>query len=155
MKRIPILALLSLVIFYSCTPAAPTREDIIGVWVSDDGAEFLFNGDSTFTVTNIPESIINIYGINKNILLGSGIWRIKYAKSMNLWQIELSITKIDGLIGGWGEYLFVDKNPFAHSRLLSFFDDEFVEKNFYVSSNWLLSFFDEKNGKYFFKKVAQ
>ena len=51
--------------------------------------------------------------------------------------------------------MFIEKNPFANSRILSLFDKDFVEKNFYVSSNWLLSFFDEKNGDYIFKKVAQ
>ena len=148
MKRILVLTLLSLVILYSCTPAAPTREDIIGVWVSDDGAKIQFNSDSTFTLTNIPDSIMISYHIDKILLSSSGLWSLEYSEINHRREIHLYIRDFVG-------QMFVDKNPFANSRILSFFDKDFVEKNFYVSSNWLLSFFDEKNGKYFFKKVAQ
>ena len=148
MKRILVLTLLSLVILYSCTPAAPTREDIIGEWVSDDGAKIQFNSDSTFRITNIPDSIMISYHIDKILLSGLGLWSIESSKTNHMWQIELSIQHFAG-------EMFVEKNLFANSRILSFLDKDFVEKNFYVSSKWLLSFFDEKNGDYIFKKVTQ
>lgn len=157
MKRIPFLALLSLVIFYACTPAAPKREEIIGVWVSDDGAEFQFNDDSTFTVTNIPESIFVGNCESKKLNSYNGTWSIRYWEPT--WRIDLTMP-IDfpkGSNGFWGAQIDVEKNLFAHSRILSFFDDEFVEKNFYVSSNWLLYFMDFCDNEYLyvFKKVAQ
>lgn len=148
MKPIAILTLLFSILFCSCSSTPPEREDIIGVWVSDDGAKIQFNCDSSFRITNIPESIMISYHIDKILLSGFGLWSIEYSKTNHLWQIELSIQDYVG-------QMFIEKNPFANSRILSFFDKDYVEKNFYVSSNWLLSFFDQENGDYIFKKEIQ
>ena len=148
MKRITILTLLFSILFCSCSSTPTERKDIIGVWVSDDGAKIQFNSDSTFTLTNIPDSIMISYHIDKILLSSSGLWSLEYSEINHRREIHLYIRDFVG-------QMFVDKNPFANSRILSFFDKDFVEKNFYVSSNWLLSFFDEKNGKYFFKKESQ
>ncbi len=180
MKQIAILTLF-IIMFCSCNPnnakknimeigekleqkyrqsIKPQREDIIGRWVSDDGAEFQFNDDSTFTITNIPESTFWGNCESKKLFSYNGTWSLEYSKSLYRWKIELTMSSEyffpKGSNGFCGNEIDVEKNLFANSRILSFFDEEFVEKNFFVSSNWLLiimDFCDDEN-LYVFKRIS-
>lgn len=161
MKRIAILTLLFPILFCSCSRSTskrfimkikekteekytqvfePKREDIIGVWVSDDGAEFQFNSDSTFTVTNIPESIF--LGNCKSTKLFSyyGTWDIYYKETTYTWKVDLTMST---------KYYFPDGNGFWGAGIE-------IERKFWGSSKWGLYLIDfcEYEDKYEFKPAT-
>lgn len=132
MMRISILALFSLVLFSSCS--SPKKEDIIGVWLSNDSSKFQFNNDSTFNVANMPKSILFGHYTNKSLFSGSGFWDIQCLE--NIWKIELIFPKSDELPGGFACYLNIEK------------------KFHFGRSTWSLFFYGENfDYKYEFKPV--
>lgn len=121
MKHISILTLFSLVLFCSCS--SPKKEDIIGVWSSNDSSRFQFNNDSTFIVANMPESILFGHYTSKNLFSGTGVWDIQYLE--NIWKIELIFPKSDELPGGFACYLNIEKKfHFSGSTWSLFFYGE-------------------------------
>ncbi len=43
---------------FGCSNSQPSTEDVIGVWVSEDGAEFQFRQDGTFSGKYLPGEIV-------------------------------------------------------------------------------------------------
>lgn len=121
MKQFSILTIISLVLFCSCS--SPKKEDIIGVWLSNDSSRIQFNNDSTFIVTGMPESILFGHYASKKLFSGSGVWDIQYLE--NTWKIELIFPKSDDLPGGFACYLNIEKKfHFSRSTWSLFFYGE-------------------------------
>lgn len=121
MKRISILILFSIVLLFSCN--SPKKENIIGIWLSNNSSQFQFNNDSTFTVTDMPESILFGHYSSRKVFSGSGIWNIQYFE--NTWKIELIFPKSDNLPSGFACYLNIEKKfHFSGSTWSLFFYDE-------------------------------
>ncbi|MFZ6010330.1 MAG: hypothetical protein ACOYXT_08265 [Bacteroidota bacterium] len=88
----------SLLIFFiqACTSGSskgPTQEDIIGTWVSADGATLEFKADGSFIGKNLPSKIVNDPGGNN--FDTSGKWSIdasRKAWDQQPWHVSLSFT---------------------------------------------------------------
>jgi hypothetical protein len=132
MKQISIFILFSLVLIYSCK--SPKKEDIIGVWISNDSSRFQFYNDCTFNVENMPKSILFGHYTSKNLYSGSGVWSIQCLE--NIWKIELIFPKSNELPGGFACNLNIEK------------------KFHFGKSTWSLFFYGENfDYKYEFKPV--
>jgi hypothetical protein len=103
--KLNILVILNLFLLCSCN--YPKKEDIVGVWLSNDNSRFQFNNDSTFNVANIPKSILFGNYATKSLFSGSGVWDIQRLE--NNWKIELIFPKTDDLPGGFACYLNIEK----------------------------------------------
>ncbi len=132
MKQISILVLYSLILFCSCS--YPTKEDIIGDWLSNDSSKLQFINDSSFNVKNIPKSILFGHYASKSLFSGFGVWDIQCVE--NIWKIELLFPRSDELPGGFACYLNIEK------------------KFHFGRSTWSLFFYRENfDSKYEFKPV--
>jgi hypothetical protein len=94
MKRVLIAIGVTLSIFFqACNAKTPTRDDVIGVWISSDNAVLVLNKDGTFTGDSIPTrfGFIAIDSITQRKFSGSGNWTFR--KGQAQWEVYLDFNQ--------------------------------------------------------------
>lgn len=80
--------------FHSCNSAVPTEKDIIGEWISGDGAKLRFKANGTFEGEMLPGE--HFFGQTQEYkgkkVHGSGKWLLK--KGQGWWEISMNFNKI-------------------------------------------------------------
>lgn len=99
MKQFFLLVGILSMLFHSCKSSEKglTQNDLIGTWVSSENAEFIFNGDGTFTGSQIPAEF-GFFPIDtfRNVKFnGSGKWELRKAEGAIDWEVYLNFNKVD------------------------------------------------------------
>lgn len=99
MKQFFLLVGLLSILFHSCNSSENelTQNEIIGTWVSSDKAEFVFNGDGTFTGNLIPAEFC-FFPIDtfRNVKFsGSGKWELRKGEGVADWEVYLNFSMVD------------------------------------------------------------
>ena len=94
-------------ILQGCLGQQPTKNDIIGVWIAEDGGRFSFEADGSFTSENLSGSKIfsgfaNYDGMNFS---ESGNWELKDASGGSI--VSLNSRKSEKLQGSFSTQLTV------------------------------------------------
>lgn len=88
--------LISSIVFFlqACTSdRAPTKEEIIGTWISAEGATIELKADGSFIGRNLPSEIVNEPGADD--FDASGKWSIEATRKswdQQPWHVSLSFT---------------------------------------------------------------
>lgn len=94
MRKIVITLIVFLpVLFIGCSGTAPTKEDIVGTWVSTEGSVLEFKIDGSFIGTQLPSLIIKSPDMKEGTFDGTGKWSIGQNKKdwdQLPWDISLS-----------------------------------------------------------------
>jgi len=78
------------ILFVGCTHPKPSKEEIIGTWVSSDGAIIVFKQNAKAAVIDFP---LDIQDIKKGVINGDARWIIENRKSITpFWGIDISIS---------------------------------------------------------------
>jgi len=79
---------------HACTnSSAPTKQEIIGTWISEQGAVLKFEADGSFIGENLPPEIINETSLEN--FDASGKWSIEASRKswdQQPWHVSLSFT---------------------------------------------------------------
>jgi hypothetical protein len=119
-KIMQILGIAFMCVFQGCSGSGVTHEEIIGVWIAEDGGEFLFNGDGTFAARNLPgRKVFKIEKYKEKIFSESGTWKIVNTSGKQWTEIALEFDNSDSLEGGFsglklnisGTGIFENKPP--------------------------------------------
>lgn len=75
----------------------PTQSDILGNWVSSDGAMLELNKDSSFIGKSLPAEYFTFFTSKKDVegkrVSGSGKWKME--KGQGFKEVKLTFTKMD------------------------------------------------------------
>ena len=97
MKYILVYIVAVITISQGCTGKGPRRNDVLGTWVSNDGASFVFKEDGTFTGNSLPATYYTFHTSKEKVdgkkVNGSGIWEVE--NDQNVKEVKLHFTKMD------------------------------------------------------------
>ncbi|MFR2070869.1 MAG: hypothetical protein ACLS4S_12190 [Bacteroides nordii] len=65
-----------LLLFTGCNSPKPTFKDLVGTWVSEDGAKIILRDDSTCILKNIPAQYVNRY-TDTDFFSNTGKWYLE------------------------------------------------------------------------------
>ncbi len=91
-----VLIILSPIVLMGCIGKDPVKNDIIGKWVSKDGASLDFKDDGTFVGKSLPAEHFDFYVFSKKKTSGqkvSGAGKWKLEKGQGLSQIKLEFNE--------------------------------------------------------------
>lgn len=126
-KNIHFVSFMLMCVLQGCLGQQPTRNDIVGVWIAEDGGKFSFEEDGSFISENLSGSKIfygfaKYEGVNFN---ESGTWALKKVSGGSVISLDFSIS--EKLQGGFstqltvsGEGLLENKPPW---RLFAWLGD--------------------------------
>jgi hypothetical protein len=82
------------IFFQACSGKSPIREDILGAWMSSDGAVLVFNKDGTFVGDSIPSrfGFTSFDSITQHKFSGSGKWSLR--KGQARWEVYLDFNQV-------------------------------------------------------------
>jgi hypothetical protein len=110
MKRIvKFMGLILATMLQGCSGQDPTKEEMIGTWVSSDGATLRINDDGTFSGKALPAQYFSFF-VNKEdvqgkTVSGEGKWRIE--KKPNFWRVKLDFEEMNGIKKGADYFILI------------------------------------------------
>ena len=107
MNRIVLIALMCMSLLFSgCMKQVPGKNDIVGIWVSNDGAILEFKEDGTFDGKSLPgEHFTHSQDEVWKDFDGSGNWKLE--DGQQFWQIELEFKEKNNQKGSYGYQVYV------------------------------------------------
>lgn len=103
--------------FFACSNSELKHEDIIGVWLSTDGAKLEFKNNNFIEINNYPLRLNN--SNFKGMLNGKGTWEIIKDRKGNWKNIQISAensTEISELLSkGIAIDLFISRSGFFNN----------------------------------------
>jgi|GEM_PF-2043281 len=128
-----IYVLLVAFVCFSCKNVQ--KNDIVGIWKSEDDCVLNLNQDGTFKILNLPESVLFDKKSNKKLYSSVGKWEL--INFENKWEIELLFPKSES-------------KPYSFSNAL-YIERKFGDKNGW----WSIYFYNGNNDeKYFFHRAS-
>lgn len=109
MRKILTNILFSIILLqFGCSVPAPSKEDFIGIWKSNDGGVFNFKDDNTFSAENLTgekmfDGFQKYYGKK---ITEKGKWYIK--KEKDRWRLFLDFKKVEQSNGGHSTQLNIE-----------------------------------------------
>lgn len=108
-STVKIVCIILTMIFYECASPDPIKDDIVGRWVSSDGAVLELNKDGSFSGRSLPGEKIffpSIEFMNKRFE-GNGYWELR--KGQNRWEISLEFKHISGRERGYSTQILMSR----------------------------------------------
>lgn len=95
--------------FVGCVGSSPAKSEIIGTWVSSDGAILKIMEDGSFSSQFLPSKIFYWNGEFTQKINGYGKWEIR--KGQTNWELYLNFKEYSGNDGnkGYGLPLLISK----------------------------------------------
>src|SRR4051812_7691005 len=85
-------------LFTSCTNKQPTSKELVGTWLSEDGAVLQLNEDNAFVARMLPAEYFTLMSYKEEIkgkkLNGSGKWKLQ--KGSGSGEVNLDFDWMDG-----------------------------------------------------------
>lgn len=110
MKRIiQFIILILAAIFQGCMGTDPKKDEMVGKWVSSDGATLSIDNEGTFRGEALPAEHFSFYANKKDVtekkVSGAGKWRLE--KGQRFWEIKLDFEEINGVRKGGSYFVLV------------------------------------------------
>lgn len=87
----------------------PKKDEMIGVWVSSDGAKLSIDDDGTFTGESLPAEYFSFYTNKETVsgkkVKGTGKWRLE--KNQGIWEVKLDFEEMNGIKKGGSYFVLV------------------------------------------------
>jgi len=125
MRRIiQFCSLIWVICFHGCMGPSPEKEDIIGKWVAQTGAELNFYADSSFSGQLLPGGIFWTSDYVGQAFDGSGTWKIQ--KGAGFWELRIIFnqTTLSGMESGFGNYILLSKEGTESWYLFKWMDND-------------------------------
>ena len=84
--------------------ATPSNNDIVGLWVSSDGAELSFDLDGQFSAHSIPQNLF-FRPDQTGRVDGKGNWSLE--KGGSYWEVKMSFKEIAGQVDGYSTSILI------------------------------------------------
>lgn len=85
--------------------ATPMRDDLVGIWMSGDGAVIVLEGDGAFTARGLPSRIFFRADQPNRPIDGRGTWVLQRGKPY--WEVKLSFRERLGRPDSYGTSVIV------------------------------------------------
>lgn len=126
MKKILVITYaLFFVLSLSCSHPQPLKNEIEGIWISEDGAEIELKADGSVNVTKIPLNLVN--SDLESSFSGSGKWYIAKSESVSPWWV-IEVNSKDNILttkknDGFSIELLVSRSGLGggNSKIISLF----------------------------------
>lgn len=97
------------ILFQACMGTDPKKDEMIGKWVSSDGATLKINKDGTFTSEDLPAEYFSFYVKKEDVsgkkVNGVGKWRLE--KSQGRWEVTLDFEEMNKIKKGGNYFVLV------------------------------------------------